>query len=410
MTTYDGWELLQDRTDPKEKQTLGHGGQGVVYLARSPRAAARHRESEERVKHSLRQNSSGQYEPMELAKCLWELGDPDFAEDVGALKQFSIPSDDKEEEAKAVGRLEAEVHALQNVSDPAVLRLLHSNLRQRFLVTEYHQRGTLDRNLSLYRGNSLVALEALRPLVKGVMEIHKQGAIHRDIKTENIFLSVTGNLVLGDFGIVFFQAGQRERLTSTFGERVGSHFWMAPWAYDSVRIEFGQVRPTLDVYPLGKVLWAMISGRNGFPYWEYAREENNLTRLFPDDPIMPLVNAFLAKCIVREEQACLPTAEKLLSELDGLISEIKARRGYRPDGAETWPCRMCGKGAYHPATAPSAMPQHLSGRRVRQTLQQATRPTRPGRDPLLAVIPAQCEESQTLLLHSGRLRAPLFLQ
>lgn len=362
MTTFDGREVLQDRADPKKNQTLGHGGQGVVYLARSPKAAVSRREAEERVRYALRQNSSGQYEPTELARYLLKLGGPDLVENLGALKQFSIPSDDPDEEVKAVGRLEAEIHALQNVNDPAVLKLLHSNLKQRFFVTEYHQRGTLDRNLNLYRGNTLVALEAFRPLVRGVTEIQKQGAIHRDIKTENIFLAITGDLVLGDFGIVFFQAGQRERLTSTLGERVGSHFWMAPWAYDSVRLDFGQVRPTLDVYPLGKVLWSMISGRNGFPFWEHDREENNLKGMFPDDPVIPFVNDLLAKCIVREERACLPTAEKLLSEVDGLITEIKSRRGHRPEGAKAWPCRMCGKGMYRPPSTPLATAPQLSGR------------------------------------------------
>jgi serine/threonine protein kinase len=364
MMNYDGWELLQDEKNPKQPRILGHGGQGTVYLTRSPAAASKRREKEQQVRHALRQNASGQYDAVDLAKYLLELGGQDPPENLGALKQFSIPSDDKDEEAKALGRLEAEIKALQNVNDSAVLKLLHSNLKQRFFVTEYHQRGTLDRNLDLYQGNPLLALQAFRPLVKGVVEIHQQGAIHRDIKTENIFLAATGNLVLGDFGIVFFQEGQRERLTSTLGERVGSHFWMAPWAYDNVRLEFGQVRPTLDVYPLGKVLWSMISGRNGFPFWEFERDENNLKRIFPDDPIMPLVNELFDKCIVREEQACIPTAEKLLSEVDGLVREIKGRRGYRPDGAGTWPCKVCGKGLYHPARTDKDTPAHLTGRPV----------------------------------------------
>lgn len=178
-------------------------------------------------------------------------------------------------------------------------------------------------------------------------------------------MAASGDLVLGDFGIVFLQPGQGERLTSTYGERVGSHFWMAPWAYNNVRLNFGEVRPTLDIYPLGKVLWSMISGRNGFAFWEYNREDNDLKKMFPDDPIMPLVNTLLAKCVVREERDCLSTAQELLSEVDGLIKQIKAWRGHRPDNAETWPCRICGKGAYRPAplpagtTAASNLPGHF---------------------------------------------------
>ena len=61
---------------------------------------------------------------------------------------------------------------------------------------------------------------------------------------------------------------------------------------------------------------------------------------------------------------------------------------------------------YAPTTVAMLRPL---GRRVRQALQQTARSTRPGRDPLLAAIPAQGKASQALHLHSGRLRAPLFL-
>lgn len=358
MATYDGWEPLQDEKAPQGKKRLGRGGQGTVYLARSPKWAEKRRATGKRVRDQLMLVHSDKYEPIELAKCLLELGNPDPVENLGALKRFEIPADDKDEEAKAIGRLESEIRALGNVSHPAVLKLLHSNLGQRFIVTQYHQRGTLDRNLNLYRGKVRLALEAFRALVDGVREIHEQGAIHRDIKAENIFVATSGNLVLGDFGIVFFPAGQGERLTSTY-ERVGSPYWMAPWAYKNARLNLGQVQPALDIYPLAKVLWSMISGQNGFPFWEYNREENDLEKMFPHDPIMPLVNTVLAKCLVREERDCLPNAQKFQSEVDALINQIDARRGPRPDNAMTWPCRMCGKGTYRPATRSSGMAAHL---------------------------------------------------
>jgi serine/threonine protein kinase len=125
-----------------------------------------------------------------------------------------------------------------------VLKLLRSNVGERFIVTEYHECGTLDKHLNCYRGDALAALQAFGKLVDGVLEIHKLGAIHRDIKPENIFVTASGDLVLGDFGIVFFEAG--ERLTKTYGERVGSHYWMAPWAYDNVRLELSQMGYLLD--------------------------------------------------------------------------------------------------------------------------------------------------------------------
>jgi hypothetical protein len=139
---------------------------------------------------------------------------------------------------------------------------------------------------------------------------------------------------------------------------------MAPWAYDNVRLKLSQVRYALDIYPLGKVLWPMISGRNGFPFWEYDREANNLEKMSPDDPDMPLVNRLLAKCVVREEKACrFSTVKEMQLDVDALIDQIKSRRGHRPDGAETWPCCVCGKGTYHPALPPPDAAPHLRAAR-----------------------------------------------
>jgi serine/threonine protein kinase len=153
-----------------------------------------------------------------------------------------------------------------------------------------------------------------------------------------------GRLVLGDFGIVFFK-DEGVRLTTTY-ERVGSHFWMAPWAYDNARLAFDKVNPTLDIYPLAKVLWSMIAGRDGFPYWEHQRDENNLQQLFPQDSAMVLVNDFLSKCIVREEKDCIQSATQLLEEVDILTKRVRlANLAKKPDTGP-WPCVVCGKGYY----------------------------------------------------------------
>lgn len=275
LPEYDGWEL--------RGLHIGEGGQGTVYRARSPARVDQLKQIAEKTGHLLRRLSHPGLEVSvpDLAQKIVELGSADLLEDIGALKVFKIPADDKEEERQAIRRLESEVHALGKVEHPAVLKLLHSNVDKRFIVTEYHPEGTLDKNLQRFQGDALAALQTFRTLVDGVMEIHQQGAVHRDIKPENIFVTASNDLVLGDFGIVFFEQG--ERLTQTY-ERVGGHYWMAPWAYDDVRLQLSQIKPPLDIYPLGKVLWSMISGRNGFPYWEYKKKRQQSGEPLPKRP------------------------------------------------------------------------------------------------------------------------------
>lgn len=347
MPEMNRWEKLR---------LLGEGGQGQVFLVRTPTRITARNQAKAKIRPCIGniggcEGESSDSIVQRLLEAIGEYSRPDSPDELGALKQFKIAADDKKKEAEAVGRLQAEIEVLQRTSHPAVLRLLHSNVDERFIVTEFHPGGTLDEHLARYKGKPLEALAAFRPLVEALVAMHHQhGAIHRDIKTENIFVATDGRLVLGDFGVVFFTEGQR--LTTTY-ERVGSHFWMAPWAYKNERLAIEQINPSLDVFPLVKVLWSMISGHNGFPYWEWERDENNLETMFPDSPMVAFINRhIISKCIVREEKDCTMPAPVLLEEIDSLIEQGK-RVAQKMEGETTWPCRICGKGTHRPAASPA---------------------------------------------------------
>jgi serine/threonine protein kinase len=340
---YDGWEVIKDDKNPTKEKMLGQGGQGKVYLVREPKWATKRSNTGKRIKGLWGQIGVGGCDPTELAECLSLLSLPESAANLAALKVFEIPPDDPEEQTRAIGRLKSEINALKSIEHPSVLKLLHSDVDRRFIVTQYHQRGPLHKNLDLFRGNTLAALKASKPLLTGVTAIHKQKAIHRDIKPENIFVADSGDLLLGDFGIVFFREG--DRLTSTF-ERVGSRDWMAPWAQENLKLDPSVINATLDVYPLAKVLWSMIAGRNGFQFWEFDNEANNLEKLFPHDVGMEMVNAMiLAKCVVRYEKDCFSTVFTLQAEVDRLI-EMLSTSGQRLAENLPWTCRLCGRGRY----------------------------------------------------------------
>ncbi len=239
MADFDGWQA----TEPP----LGEGGQGKVYRARSPVRAAAIKDSEQRISDALRQiNGNFPMTYAQLSKLIVDIGGADELKDLGAIKVFKIQSGSPEGD-EAYGRLQSEINALKSIHHAAVLKLLHSNGHKNFIVTEFHPKGTLNRHLIRYKGRALEALLAFRPLVEGVVRIHSEGAIHRDIKTENIFVAIDERLVLGDFGIVFFADEQRTRLTDVYGERVGSHFWMAPWAYEAKQLPIDEIKPSLDV-------------------------------------------------------------------------------------------------------------------------------------------------------------------
>ncbi len=184
---------------------LGSGGQGTVFLVRRPEAGAEYRQAAKRIE-SVLMSTGGGLDPERvkaLAEDLYFCGRPGGLCEVAALKDFSIDGRDQE---RAVGRLEAEIKALETIQHPAILKLIDASLEERFLVTEYFPGGSLSKNLSMFKGDPLRAVKTFKALVEGVKQIHDRNAIHRDIKPENIFVSESGSLVLGDFGIVIFKS------------------------------------------------------------------------------------------------------------------------------------------------------------------------------------------------------------
>lgn len=157
---------------------------------------------------------------------------------------------------RRAARLSNEIRVLEGIDHPHVIHLLDSDAEEGWLVTEFHRRGALDQNLSLFKNRPLEALRAFRDLIEGVAEIHRGKILHRDIRGANIFVADDGRLIVGDMGLVLEIEGQQTRLTNT-GENVGAGFAMPP---SLVNVKIGEFLPAFDVYCLGKVLWSMVSG------------------------------------------------------------------------------------------------------------------------------------------------------
>lgn len=259
----------------------------------------------------------------------------------GALKRLHALEDAPHPEGQEE-RIQREIEAMSKVSHPNLLKLLDSDGGQRWFVAEYHENGTLTKRQKHYEGKVEAALRAIRPVVEGVAELHESGLVHRDIKPDNIFVAADNRLVLGDFGLIFFDDDDHRRVSLTF-ENIGSRPWMPMWA-QNLRIE--NVPPAFDVYCLGKVIWWMVANRPPFNIWYYDRPENNLEKLFPQAEHTALVNRLLGRCVCQEEEDCLPHASALLDEIDECLSRIATGHDLMVENDKP-KCRACDVGIYN---------------------------------------------------------------
>jgi serine/threonine protein kinase len=338
MEKYGKWEIIKD---------LGEGGQGKAYLAKDTAKVGETNQRLMEIKNTISNLALSQ--PAEVQRRMAQslvdaislltptTTDPSA---VAALKILHKPKDQAGYQ-KAKDRLKQEVETLTEINHPNILRILDHNLEEGWFVGEYHSRGPLSEHNNLYKGDVLRALTAFKPLVEAVVELHKAKRVHRDIKPHNVFIAADGQLVLGDFGIVLFDDPSRTRVTDTY-ENVGSRDWMPPWAMGR-RIE--DTEPSFDVFSLGKLLWAMLSGRNLLPFWYHHKRAYELEDMFHDDESMKWARIILDRCIVENEDECLRSATELLVVVNDVLRAVKRHAQVVGNGIERR-CEVCGIGAY----------------------------------------------------------------
>ena len=336
--SYGKWEVVKP---------IGRGGQGKVYLVRDASGTPNTKDRLRNLRHSMASlvgvDEESQYEKFGLQ----------FADEIrriagesqaprGALKEL-LPFEEgtAQDEATALERMKQELSVLESVNHPSLVKVLDSNIDQKWFVMEFFEGGTLSGHLGTYKGCVLGALRAFRPVVDAVAALHAKKVVHRDIKPDNIFVASDGHLVLADCGLAFRLENQ-ERLTTTF-ENVGTRDFQPPWSHG---MRLADVQPTFDVFSLAKVLWAMVSGRPKFPFWYFDRLPHDLRQTFPDEPAVDFVHELLKKCVVEfENEMKLRDAGELLGEIDTATAAVSCGRQLPRRNAKMR-CRFCGVGTY----------------------------------------------------------------
>jgi eukaryotic-like serine/threonine-protein kinase len=130
---------------------------------------------------------------------------------------------------------------------------------QPYIVMELVEGETLGDLLDREERLDVEVAVAITLGVLGVLAAaHEQGLIHRDVKPGNVLLPAEGGIKLADFGIAKAMDEATAGLTAT-GAVMGTATYLAPEL-----VEGAASSPASDVYSVGCLLYAMLTGQPPF--------------------------------------------------------------------------------------------------------------------------------------------------
>jgi serine/threonine-protein kinase len=119
--------------------------------------------------------------------------------------------------------------------------------------------GSLTEHLPRFQNDPRATAQLMVNIARAVHHAHQRGVLHRDLKPSNILLDAAGHAHVTDFGLAKRLEGDGS-LTET-GAIVGMPCYMSP---EQATGRKGPITTATDVYGLGTILYALLTGRPPF--------------------------------------------------------------------------------------------------------------------------------------------------
>jgi len=205
----------------------------------------------------------------------------------------------------------SEIDLLKSLNHEHIVKYLDSfkTRSHLYIILEFMENGDLSSALKPNKFGVFpepLAAVYIAQVLQGLVYLHEQGVVHRDIKGANILTTSEGLVKLADFGV----ATNLEAAGQEMQDVVGTPYWMAPEV-----IEMTEVTAGSDVWSVGCLVVELLTGHP--PYYE-LQPMSALFRIVQDvhpplpEGISTHMEDFLLLCFQKEARQ-RPDAQTLLT-------------------------------------------------------------------------------------------------
>jgi len=243
-----------------------------------------------------------------------------------------------------LARLRAEALAAARLSHPNIVPVYEvgEHNGQPWFSMQYIQGTTLSQRLMSGPMKPREAVALLVPIVEAIGAAHRAGVLHRDLKPSNILIAADGTPFVTDFGLAKRVNVEEESIASggmgsdianltQSGAILGTPAWMSP---EQAAGQTDSIDVATDIYSLGAVLFAMLTGRP--PFQAASPLDTVLMVIEQDPPNIRMLNRAVDSDLEMVVMKCLQKPQDLrYSSAGALAADLRAWLNNEPVSARS---------------------------------------------------------------------------